>query len=311
MQVVQYDSTYRQRWDDFNRAAKNGHFLFFRDYMEYHADRFRDGSLLFFEADKLVALLPGTIAGEQYVSHGGLTFGGFIIDRRMTAPRMLRLFDALVPALVERGLSTLVYKAIPHIYHQVPAEEDLYALFRHGATLIRRDISSTLALRARLPYTKGRKWSVNQGKKRGIVVAQSEDFARFMAIEEYVLGTRYGLKPVHSAEEIAMLAGKFPANIKLFAASLDEEMHAGVIVYENAQVAHAQYISSTDEGKGMGAADRIIDYLINEYYADKEYFDFGISTEQAGRYLNEGLIENKESFGARSVVYDFYELALS
>ena len=37
-------------------------------------------------------------------------------------------------------------------------------------------------------------------------------------------------------------------------------------------------------------------------------FDFGISTEQGGRYLNEGLIFQKEGFGARTVVYDTYEL---
>ena len=42
-------------------------------------------------------------------------------------------------------------------------------------------------------------------------------------------------------------------------------------------------------------------------YADRRYFSFGISTEQAGQYLNEGLIAQKEGFGARTVVHDFYE----
>ena len=132
-----------------------------------------------------------------------------------------------------------------------------------------------------------------------------------MAIEEQVLGTKYGLKPVHSAAEIELLASRFPDNIKLFAAHRSGVMLGGVIMYETSCVAHAQYISATDEGKQLGALDRVLDFLINEYYTDKRYFDFGISTENSGQYLNLGLIENKESFGARAVVYDFYELDLS
>jgi hypothetical protein len=81
-----------------------------------------------------------------------------------------------------------------------------------------------------------------------------------------------------------------------------------VIIYESCQVAHAQYIGTTSEGRKVGALDLIMSYLINDYYAQKKYFDFGISTEDDGRYLNTGLIENKQGFGARAVVYDFYEI---
>ena len=48
--------------------------------------------------------------------------------------------------------------------------------------------------------------------------------------------------------------------------------------------------------------------LITDVYADRTYFDFGVSTENGGGYLNEGLIFQKEGFGARSVVYDTYEM---
>ena len=36
----------RAAWDAFVRASKNGNFLFLRDYMEYHRDRFEDASLV-------------------------------------------------------------------------------------------------------------------------------------------------------------------------------------------------------------------------------------------------------------------------
>lgn len=41
-----------------------------------------------------------------------------------------------------------------------------------------------------------------------------------------------------------------------------------------------------------------------------KYFDFGISNENNGRFLNRGLIAQKEGFGARTIVHDFYELSI-
>ena len=87
-------------------------------------------------------------------------------------------------------------------------------------------------------------------------------------------------------------------------------MVGGVVIYESRHVAHAQYIAATEEGKEMGATDVILNFLIKEYYSEKKYFDFGISTENEGKYLNVGLIDNKEGYGARGVVYDFYKLDL-
>lgn len=313
IKVVTYDESYKRAWEDFVDAAKNGVFLFKRDYMEYHADRFPDRSLLFFDKDvQLIALLPATSNdGEVLSSHAGLTFGGVVSGDSMKVGLMLEVFDAMVAHARDAGFKRLIYKAIPHIYHRVPAEEDLYALFRNDARLFRRDVSSTIKMSERLPFSKGRKWSIKQALKNGIEVGRSFHFETFIQIEEHVLESRHGTHPVHTAAELCLLATRFPDQIKLFAASRADEMLAGVVIYESAQVAHAQYIGATDAGKAVGATDLVINHLINDYYVDKKYFDFGISTEQAGRYLNTGLIENKQGYGARAVVHDFYELDLS
>ena len=73
-------------------------------------------------------------------------------------------------------------------------------------------------------------------------------------------------------------------------------------------VVHTQYLASSAEGKRDGALDLLLHNLITVVYADRSYFDFGVSTENGGGYLNEGLIFQKEGFGARSVVYDTYEM---
>jgi hypothetical protein len=310
LQVVKYSADQKCGWDDFVRDSKNGVFLFRRDYMEYHSDRFDDYSLLFFRGEQLLALMPASLHGDALVSHGGLTFGGVVSDHRMKAALMLELLQALKEYLREQGIKKVVYKAVPHVYHDVPAEEDLYALFRMDAMLVRRDVASTISTGRKLGFSKGTKWSIKQGQKHELQVVRDYDFDTFMGMTEEALRARYGVRPVHSAAEMRLLAGRFPENIKLFTAYKGGMMMGGVIIYESKMVAHAQYISATEEGKAAGAVDLICGYLINEYYAGKPYFDFGISTEQNGRFLNTGLISNKESFGARAVVYDTYELDL-
>src|SRR5207248_4078462 len=287
----------------------NGVFLFRRGYVDHHADRFADHSLLFWVEDRLAAVMPASERDGVLTSHGGLTFGGVVSDRRMKTATMLELFAAMREYLRERGLSRLVYKAVPHIYHQVPAEEDLYALFAHGARLVRRDVSSTIDLRERVELSKGRKWGAGRARANGLEVAASTDFAAFMAIEEENLRTKYGVRPTHTAAELALLAGRFPENVVLFAASRSGRLLGGVVVYVSARVAHAQYIAATDEGRELGCLDAVMDELLNRVYPGRvAYFDFGISTEKGGTYLNHGLIANKESYGARATVYDFYEL---
>ncbi len=310
--VFRYDDGQKRAWDEFVATAKNGIFLFKRDYMDYHRERFPDASLMFSDTDgRLVALLPATVQGDVLSSHGGLTFGGIVSNGGMKAALMLEIFEALYAKSIELGLKQIHYKALPHIYHRLPAEEDLYALYRHNAQLVRRDISSAIVMKDRLLFSKGRKWAIKQALKNGLEVRRSDGFRSFMAIEEQVLDEKHNSRPVHTAEEIQMLAERFPDNIKLFCAYGNNTMLAGVVVYEGDTVAHAQYIAANDEGKQKGALDLILDYLINDYYRNKDYFDFGISTEDDGRYLNTGLIENKQSFGGRAIVHDFYEIALS
>ena len=163
-------------------------------------------------------------------------------------------------------------------------------------------------MKERVAFSKGRKWSVKKSKTSGLEVRRSHDFKTFMAIEGDNLRRKYGVKPTHTADEIQLLAGRFPESIKLFATHKGDAMVAGVIVYESKNVAHSQYIAASDEGKKLLATDFIFDFLINDYYAEKKHFDFGISTEEEGRVLNVGLITHKEEFGARAVVYDTYEL---
>jgi hypothetical protein len=309
--VIPYTDLRKEEWDAFVGNSKNGTFLFFRDYMEYHAGRFTDASLMFFDDGELAAVMPASIDGTHAVSHGGLTFGGVISGPRMRAKTMLDVFDALAVHAVEAGVTALTYKRVPYIYHDVPADEDLYALFRHGARRTRCDLSVAVAQSGRVPYTKGRKWAVNKSKKSDLTVAESDEIEAFMEMETEHLKSKFGTAPVHTAAEMRLLASRFPKNIRLFTATLERRLLAGLLVYESKNVAHAQYIGTTEEGRDLCALDAIVDHLLGHVFAGKRYFDFGTSNGDAGRYLNEGLIDNKESYGARGLAHEFYELSFA
>ena len=308
IRVERYESKHKMLWDEFVTNSKNGVFLFHRDYVEYHADRFVDFSLLFLRNDELIALMPANRVEDMIVSHGGLTFGGIVSDSKMTTILMLEVFSALLNELQEKGIKKLIYKAIPHMYHLLPAEEDLYALFVNDAHLSRRDVSSAVVAGQRPPLARGRKKTLKHVSSLGLKVERSEDFSQFMAIAEASLQLRHGLRPVHTAAEMQMLANRFPENIKLFALNHNGEMLGGVIIYESKNVAHGQYRHATEFGMELGAFDCIMDVLVNEVYVNKPYVDFGTSMLDGGRKLNEGLIQNKESYGARATLYDIYEL---
>jgi hypothetical protein len=306
--IAIYSSDKKDEWNAFLNKSKNGLFLFNRDYMEYHSDRFVDFSLMIYERNKLIALLPANVEGKVLVSHGGLTFGGFITNVKMKVSLMLKIFDETKDFLRAHSIEKIIYKCVPYIYWSIPAEEDRYALFRNRATLVRRDVTSTVYLPEKGSFQKIRRRCIKKAEMANLEVKRADDFKSYWNILEANLAERHSTKPVHSLEEIEYLHSKFPDNIKLFASYREGAMLAGVVVYESTNVVHAQYIANTDSGEEIGALDLVFSYLINEYYHDKKYFDFGISIENNGLYLNEGLIFFKEGFGARAVVHDFYEV---
>ncbi len=310
--VVKYNKNFKKEWDVFISNAKNAHFMFYRDYMEYHSDVFEDHSLLFLNEDKkLIALLPANMAENKLSSHQGLTFGGIISDIKMKTSLMMMIFDCLLSYAKANEIKEIIYKKIPYIYNKLPSDDDLYSLFRLNAKLIRRDVSSVIYLNLdnKIKYSKGRKYNLSLAKKNNLSIHQNENFTSYWSLLSDVLLGQHQSKPVHSLNEISCLIKKFPNNIKLFEAlSVDEVLLAGAVVYITDTVVHLQYLANSNAGRQVGALDFVIDYLITLHSQDKKYFDFGISNENNGLILNKGLIEQKEGFGARAVCHDFYKI---
>ena len=83
-EVKTYEASLKEDWNRFVENAKNSTFLFNRNYMDYHADRFQDMSLMVYRKGKLYALLPANRKSDVLYSHQGLTYGGLILSNKAT-----------------------------------------------------------------------------------------------------------------------------------------------------------------------------------------------------------------------------------
>lgn len=311
MEIKKYDSTLKEVWNKFIEESRNGTFLLNRNFMEYHSDRFTDHSLLFYEKDKLIAVLPANIKENILHSHQGLTYGGIIQAEKTSIDQIRQVVELLIEHLKNEKIEKFIYKPVPHIYHRYPAEEDLYALFHAGATLKNRSISSTILLEQKIEFNRLRKRSIKKAMTLRLKATESKDFEGFWTILTDNLRNTHNAQPTHSLEEIKFLHSCFPKQIRLFSLlTTDGEMVAGMVVFDIGEVIHVQYSSANVYGKQNGGLDTLYNFVINNIFVDNQIFDFGTSTEDEGRFLNEGLILQKESFGGRATVCDTYELII-
>lgn len=307
--VVRYRAEHKIVWNSFIKHAKNATFLFQRDFMDYHADRFTDFSLLVFKEETLVGVLPANIENSQLHSHQGLSYGGLVLGEKVTFEEVLHIFKSLLSFLKTEEISLLKLKLLPKIYHKLPSDEMDYLLFLLKAKLFRRDITSCILNENPLKIeSSNRLRGIKKGVKNDLLVKEEANFQPFWEeVLEPNLKQIHDQRPVHSLKEINLLQSRFPENIKQFNVYKDGHIVAGSTIFESQTVAHAQYISANEKGRKTGGLDFLFQYLL-DHFSHKKYFDFGISNEAQGMKVNKGLLRWKESFGGRTIVHDFYEI---
>lgn len=252
------------------------------------------------------------MVGNQVFSHQGLTYGGLVYNEKLKLASVIAIFKSVLFFLNANKIEKLHLKLIPSIYHQKPAEELNYALFLADAQLIRRDSMAVIDLSKKLLIANGRKEGIKKGQKNKLEIREVNDFEEFWnEILIPNLAQKHQAKPVHSLEEIIKLKALFPENIRQFNMYQNGIIVAGTTVFETSTVAHCQYISGKEDKNELGGLDLLFYQLISETFKNKRFFDFGTSNENQGRKLNNGLSYWKESFGASTIVHDFYEVKTS
>lgn len=313
--VERYTPAMEREWNDFVSTSRNATFLHDRRYMDYHADRFADYSLVARDAHGvLLAVLPACRAGVVVTSHAGLTYGGWLMpERRCDALDMLEIWDAMTDLLRAAGVSTLIYKPVPHIYHRRPAEEDIYAMARAGGQLDSCLVSSVIDLDDPIPTDRGARRHVNRVMNDpGVTLGESTSWEDFYGVLSRLLAERYDARPVHTLDELMLLRNRFERHIRLYAATdtATGEMLAGTVLYVTDRVARCQYIAASPRGKDLSVMPALFQYVINEYRGVVRYLDMGSSNEDDWHEVNAGLLRQKCSYGGRAIAFPTFRIEL-
>jgi hypothetical protein len=277
--------------------------------MDYHKDRFEDFSLMVFKKEELIAILPANKVKDTLYSHQGLTYGSFVLSESTKLFDVFNAFKTLLEFINNKGIKTLNIKMIPSFYNSIPSDELEYILFKANAVLVKRDVLMIIDYRHKLRFQKNRREGINKAKRAGLKVKIDDNYEGFWnEILIPNLSNKHKVSPIHSLEEIQLLAKRFPNNIKQINVYKDNVLVAGTTLFITKTTLHPQYVSGDENKNSYGSLDLLYDFIINEFSSEKRYFDFNISSENNGELINEGLIFWKETCGARTFVSNNYEV---
>jgi len=314
--IAEYEVNVKSEWDEFVKKSPVGNFLHTREFLSYHGDKFNDKSLYIKDnKGKLIAVFNAAEALDDsscIVSHPGSTYGGLVASANCKGSTCIKSIEAIAEYYLNAGYKKLIYKAVPYIYHCSPSQDDLYALFRLNAKRVQSDLSACVDLNSRGKISGRRKRALKKAFAASVEVKQGRKFIE--PLWEILLDNlqrKHDASPVHALDEIKKLYEMFSDDIEFVVATLNEEVISGVVLFNSKNVAHAQYIASSETGYQSSGLDVVFDFCIKKSMANgKRYFDFGTSNEKSGLFLNDGLYQFKSEFGAGGVVHDRFELQL-
>ncbi|MDR6967663.1 hypothetical protein J2X31_001675 [Flavobacterium arsenatis] len=309
--VRPYESKDFESWNAFISNAKNATFLFHRDFMDYHKDRFQDFSLIVEEDKKWVAVLPANRIEDTLFSHQGLTYGGLVYDDKLNAEEVETVFNNLILFLKENNFKTIFYKPIISIYSKKSSLEIDYILFQKKAVLYRKDLNLAIDFRTELKISKSKMKHFRRISEMDIEIRKENSFASFWdRVLVPRLQEKHDTNPVHTKEEIQLLGDRFPENIIQYNAYFEDEIVAGITLFHFGNVVKSQYGATTLQGEKIRALDFLFINLINEFKDKVSFFDMGTVTENNEKGYNTGLLKQKEELGCSVYNQDFYSLSL-
>lgn len=342
--VVPYTGAFEQKWDAFVQTARNGTIFHTRKFLSYHpADRFTDHSLLLMDGEKIMGVLSAAKKEEggkkSLVAHPGASYGGLVIDAEASVQDTGAMIDAILEyARKEKFASVSMLRLPPASLQTKYSEDQMYWLFHRGFTMTRSEMDGAIDLSELTPrlavLARGQSGKsdtaladedsvlrsltgkcrnmVRQAERAGITVKLTKDFGSFWPILEGVLAGRHGTKPTHTLEEIQSLQTLLPDGFRLLAAYEGTKMVGGIVLVTiHAKALYTLYMAQEYASQKNHPMHLLLTEAIRLAIKEKRrVLHLGVSTEDGGKKINEGLFFFKESFGCRPVRRESFEITL-
>lgn len=306
--VKKYQSKDCSVWNEFVLKNKVATFLFDRDFMEYHSDRFQDFSLMVYKEDELIAIMPANIKDSVLYSHQGLTYGGLIMEKTYDTSVLIAIYEVLIAFLNQHDIKTLKIKSLPEFYDHTVKNSNKLLTDNFNATVYQRH--KVLAIDFSVPFTihKSKLKNYRKNQSTGFMI---QDDNRFDIFWNHVLIPRLKLKhntkPVHTLEEIELLHHRFPNQIKQYNIFLNDEILAGITIFDKGNIVKSQYGATTERGEKTRALEYLFIYLTYKYKDEgKRFFSMGTVSDNSNKLgYNPGLLRQKEELGCQMYAQEF------
>ncbi|UTD07646.1 GNAT family N-acetyltransferase [Treponema denticola] len=324
--IESYEKKYEQLWDDFvlNKSI-NGTFLQSRSFLNYHPeDRFEDCSLLIFnQKDNLAAVIPGCKDPKDsacFFSHKGSTYGGIVIDKKhYSGNSLLEIIEVFEQYLIENRYASVYLKITPDILSiESPALLEYllyYKKYQQSSELNTYIDLENYDDHIVSNFSQGKRTNITNCLKTGVVCRQIHTSDEIQAIYTILVHNlrKYNAKPVHSFNEFMELKSvHIPDNISLFGGYIQDDLVAGSVVFyfPKTKTIHTQYLCSKEEfAKLSPMSFMYYSMIVEAKKINYKRISWGVSTEDFGHYLNQGLLKNKESYGSTySINKTFYKM---
>lgn len=286
---------HRFEWNAFIDASTNGTFLFHRDFMEYHSDRFLDASLLVYDNNELVCCVPANKVDNIFYSHQGLTYGGFVVLEETL--NLNEIVEVVLDHLSSQNYVKIVFNMQLSFYNAF-ASSTRSLLEKSGFAISRELCNMQSRLDEPIKISNKKTAGYRNGKFDDLVLRVEQNYEGFwneVLIPQ--LKARHHAKPVHTLVEIKLLASRFPKNIKQYNVYRGEELLAGATFFLHNNIAKSQYAATAPAGMTVSA----MDFLYMEAMQDLtdsgyEILDYGPVNERDGS-INRGVQRFKEELG--------------
>ncbi|MBL7136060.1 MAG: GNAT family N-acetyltransferase [Candidatus Marinimicrobia bacterium] len=318
--IKPYKNKYSETWDNFVRESVNGTIFHTRLFLSYHPkDRFRDGSLIFRKNDEIFALFPaarGIWDGKDTLcSHKGASYGGLIHREGLGVSNAFSIVESLINYFKKQNISRIIITLPPIIYNHRLSNYIDFALIKNGFKYLKREVSSIVFLENNIDqnikkFMQTNRTAFRRAMKLGVEVRESDEWERFYEILKNNLKIRHNVQPTHTLEELIKLKKLLPDKIFLYGAYINDEMIAGVVMFDcNQDVSLAFYISHDESKQKYRGVNILFYHIINRCINNGfKYLDFGIFT--VNMEPNFGLARFKEGFGSSGILRDTLVLDL-
>jgi Acetyltransferase (GNAT) domain len=300
-------------WKTFLRDSNNGTLFHDLDFLAYHPPvKYDFRHLIALRGTHVEAVIPGALSADGiFVSLAGASIGGLAVKKSLSVEACLHLVEALQLYCKSVGWQGIEITVPPPVYNDEPDQIIEFALHVRGFDLVHRSLPLLIPLdrqggdNYQRLFRQSQRSYVRACRQKGVVVTEAgiEALGEFLELfaETYA---RLEALPTHTPEEIRSLFHRIPARLRIWSAKLEGITIASALLFVlNRNICNTFYICDRASHREFHGVTVLIAEAI-DVLAERgfRYLDLGPSA--SGAHFNTGVVNFKESLGARAFCRD-------